>query len=140
MDIAVLPKMTRRRGTTILVLLMLVTVAAGCSKTSSQPAPAPQVPPLAANSAPISSTAAPATAPAPMANSTLPATADSGAPTTLQSLNRAMVNWTRTNHRHPQSFEDFASTANIQIPAPPPGKKYTLNGKGFIVLVDISTQ
>jgi hypothetical protein len=51
-----------------------------------------------------------------------------------------MVGWMRTNHRHPQNFEDFANTANIQIPAPPSGKKYTLNGRGFIVLVDISTQ
>jgi hypothetical protein len=137
MDIAVSPKMTRRRGATILVLLMLVTVAAGCGKTSSQPAPTP---PPEANSAPVSSTPAPTTEPVQMANPTPPATTDSGSPTTLQSLNRAMVGWMRTNHRHPQNFEDFASTANIQIPAPPSGKKYTLNGRGFIVLVDISTQ
>ncbi|HXC35496.1 MAG TPA: hypothetical protein VNV43_06440 [Candidatus Acidoferrales bacterium] len=60
--------------------------------------------------------------------------------TTLQFLNRAMVRWMRTNHRHPRDFNEFASTANVQIPDPPPGKKYALNGRGFIVLVDISTQ
>jgi len=58
----------------------------------------------------------------------------------LQLLNRALIRWMIKNHRHPQNFEDFASSASIQIPDPPAGKKYALNGRGFIVLVDFSTQ
>ena len=121
-------------------LVFVVAVAAGCSKSSSQTAIAPRAAPPSANSATASSTPAPAAVPAPMANPSPMTTTNSGSLTTLQMLNRAMVGWMRQNHRRPQNFEDFASSANIQIPAPPAGKKYALNGRGFIVLVDMSTQ
>ncbi|HTV40574.1 MAG TPA: hypothetical protein VMF08_08365 [Candidatus Sulfotelmatobacter sp.] len=131
-----------RLRTIPLSLVFIAAVAAGCSKSSSQPAPPPPVPTPSADSAPVSSTPAPVPvpAPAPMANPSPMTTTNSGSLTTLQILNRAMVGWMRKNGRHPQNFEDFARSANIQIPDPPPGKKYTLNGRGFIVLVDISTQ
>ena len=57
-------------------------------------------------------------------------------PTQLQSLNRALLGWKMKYNRRPRNFEDFASTAGFQIPAPPAGKKYALSPKGFIVLVD----
>lgn len=53
----------------------------------------------------------------------------------LQGLNRALLGWTIRNRRHPQTFEEFAGSANLQIPDPPAGKKYTLNSDGFIILV-----
>ena len=120
------PKMTP------VLLVFVAVVAAGCSKSSSQPAAAPPVPPPSADSAPVSSTPAPAVMPA---NSS-PTTSTNSGPTTLQMLNRALIHWMIKNRRHPQNFEDFANSANIQIPDPPAGKKYTLNGRGFIVLVD----
>jgi hypothetical protein len=127
-----------RPKTMPLLFLIVGAVAAGCGKqNTSAPAAAPPETPVAAAPAVPTQTQ---TTPAPRANPPPMTTTNSSGLTTLQFLNRAMVRWMRTNHRHPQSFEDFASTANIQIPAPPSGKKYTLNGRGFIVLVDISTQ
>jgi hypothetical protein len=128
------------RPKTLPFLLAFVTMAAGCGKSGNQAA----VPPPPTNSVTVSATPAPAPAPAPrpmpMANPQPAITTNSGSLTTLQVLNRAMISWMRQNHRRPQSFEEFASTANIQIPAPPPGKKYGLNPRGFIILVDSSTQ
>jgi hypothetical protein len=126
-----------RPKTTLLSLFLIAVVAIGCGKqnASAPPAVPPETPVAVTPAVPTQTQ----TAPTPIAIQQPQTTPNSGAPTTLQSLNRAMVGWMRTNHRHPQNFEDFASTATIQIPAPPSGKKYTLNGRGFIVLVDIST-
>lgn len=54
----------------------------------------------------------------------------------LRPLNQALIGWIIQNRRHPASFEEFAASANIQIPPPPPGKKYVLNGHGLISLVN----
>ncbi|HEV2330228.1 MAG TPA: hypothetical protein VGY56_15710 [Verrucomicrobiae bacterium] len=126
------------RKMALLFFAFALSIAAGCGKSSSPPAANPQAAPPPANSVTVSSTPAPAPAELPIPQSTT--TTNSTSLTTVQFLNRAMVRWMRTNHRHPRSFEEFASTANVQIPDPPPGKKYALNGRGFIVLVDNSTQ
>jgi hypothetical protein len=44
------------------------------------------------------------------------------------------------NHRNPGSVEEASSVTGIQLPPPPAGKKYSLNGKGFVVLVDNSAK
>jgi hypothetical protein len=94
--------------------------------------------PLASNS--TSTTAVPvATSPPVPPQPSFQSTATDTSLTQLQVLNRALMGWMIKNHRHPRDFQEFASTANIQIPAPPAGQKYTLNQRGFIVLV-ISTQ
>jgi len=112
------------------VLLLAFTV--GCEKS----APPPPAPPSSTNSAEAPATNA---APAPFAAKPVATSNSNGLLTTLQTLNRALMGWMIRNRRHPQNFEDFASTANVQIPNPPPGKKYTLNTRGFIILVDNST-
>ena len=40
------------------------------------------------------------------------------------------------NRRVPANFEEFAASANIQIPPPPAGKKYVINSHGLISLVN----
>jgi hypothetical protein len=119
--------------TIALLLTSFALATAGCGKANTPAASATpsQSTVVAATPAP---TPAPTAQPIPM--QTVATTSSNNAPTSLQLLNRAMVGWMRQNHRHPQNFEDFASSANIQIPDPPPGKKYALNGRGFIVLVD----
>jgi len=89
---------------------------------ASQPTPA--TPPTVANSQPQQPQPALATA-----NATN-ATPD------LRPLNQALIGWIVQNRRHPATFEEFAASADIQIPTPPPGKKYILNGRGLISLVN----
>ena len=119
----------------IVCLGILLTVSAlntGCSKATN-PAPVPTAD--STNSTPTASAApVPVQTPQPVVISS------TNSQPNLQTLNRALMAWMIKNHRHPQSFDEFASSAPIQIPNPPPGKKYTLNTRGFIILADNTTQ
>ena len=116
----------------IWVVLLLVV---GCSKSNNPPPTTPSPSSDATNTPTASAAAAPITySPATVATNA------SDTQTQLQTLNKAMIGWMIKNHRHPQNFAEFASSTDVQIPAPPPGKKYTLNQRGFITLVDNSTQ
>ncbi len=133
----------------ILCLLLVLVAPSGCKKSDSTPASVASSP--ASNSTPTAATptaeptAEPTAAPIAEPTNTLPPnqrplavpsnSANSGL-TQLQLLNRALVGWEMKNHRHPLTFEEFASTASIQIPDPPAGQKYAFNPKGFIVLVN----
>jgi hypothetical protein len=128
-----LSRMTGCRLKTI--LLSLVFVAAGCGKSNtSAPAVAPTQSAVATTTpAPISA------APTAVPQAATPAAPDDSK-RTLQSLNRSLVQWMIQNRRHPRTFQEFATSANVQIPSPPAGKEYALNQRGFIVLENISTQ
>jgi len=111
----------------------------GCGKKSETPpvstnAPAPQA----------SQAATPPESPGPAPNSQpAPATPAGNASTAspdLQALNQQMIRWVVANHQRPKSFEDFVARANIQVPPPPAGKKYVIDKRGFIALVDNATQ
>jgi hypothetical protein len=93
-------------------------LAAGCGKKSAEPAAGPT-----------------ATQPANQGDATTNAT---NAAPDLQKLNHAMMQYVARNHYKPASIEEFAAKSGIEIPPPPPGKKYTMNSRGFIVLVDSS--
>ena len=54
----------------------------------------------------------------------------------LRPLNHALLIWIVHNRRHPAGFEEFAANAGIQIPPPPPGKKYIIDSRGLISLVN----
>lgn len=121
-----------KAGVVCLALALAIPLlATGCSKkndTSATNVPAP--PPPDASTA-----AAPAT-PAPAATSTLSSNTATNALPDLRPLNQALLGWIIQNRRHPANFEEFAASANIQIPPPPAGKKYILNGRGLISLVN----
>jgi hypothetical protein len=124
----------------VLSLILALAVGGGCGKSQSSPPPTVSSAATNLTPTPVVTTTTPAAAPTatPSASQrplTVPSTANSGL-TPLQVLNRAMVNWTMQHGRRPQSFEEFASTANITIPEPPPGKKYAFDGRGWIVLVN----
>jgi hypothetical protein len=129
-----------RPGAGVLCLLCILAAGAGCGKSENT---APPVVSATTTNVVLSqalTTTAPAPVPSPVqAEPSAPPTTANAGLTQLQILNRAMLGWEIKNHRHPQTFEEFASSANIQIPAPPAGQKYALNGRGFIVLVN-STQ
>jgi hypothetical protein len=105
-----------------------VLLAAGCGKQAQSPTP----PPPDTNA----SQPAPAT-PATAVNATpAPAVTTTNAGPDLRELNGELVSWIIQNHRRPASVEDFAASSGIHIPPPPPGKKYALNGRGLIILVN----
>ncbi len=134
------------------LVLGVVLFAAGCGKKeSSTPTTTTTTAPTAATSNP-GDAAPPATPPA-TADTTAPpvaaatnqgppkvdmaaaASAEANMPL-LQQLNRAVIRFRMVNHRNPNSVEELASSAGIQLPAAPPGKKYGFNARGFIVLMD----
>jgi hypothetical protein len=116
-----------------LCFILAMALAAGCSKSS--PPPQAVAPPVSSDS----TSAQQNTPPPPMAMQNPGPVVAAGPDDTqkmMQGLNRALVGWMIRNHRHPKTFEEFASSANMQIPDPPAGKKYTLNARGFVILVD----
>jgi hypothetical protein len=110
-------------------LALVLTVAAGCGKSNT---------PTTATPPPSDTTAAPPTTNLQVAVNPQPvAVANEDVPKpVMQAMNRALLGWMRANHRRPKTFEDFASSTDFQIPAPPPGKKYAFNERGFVVLVN----
>ena len=80
----------------------------------------------------------PAAAPAPLAQAVPEAAAvvqADGQPD-MAALNRVSRLWMIRNRRRPTSWDDFASNAGVQIPPPPPGKKYALSKDMRVTLVD----
>lgn len=106
---------------------------AGCSKSAHN----------AAASTPIPQTNAslPATESQPAqtvrANSaSTPATTAKHAAPDLRPLNQALMGWVYQHGRRPADFKEFAASAGVKIPPPPSGKKYVINGRGLISLVN----
>jgi hypothetical protein len=113
--------------------------ATGCGKKSAGPAASATPPPPQTNQAavpPVSPSSTENSQPVPAAQAV---NTDTTA-LTLRDLNRALLKLRMQGHQRPKTFEEFAATTNIQIPPPPAGKKYTLNKKGYIILVDSSTK
>jgi len=53
----------------------------------------------------------------------------------LADLSKELRRWVRRNQRVPASFEEFVSSAQLQPPPPPSGKKYVINrGQMSVVL------
>ena len=50
----------------------------------------------------------------------------------LKQLNHAYIGWVMQNRRRPKSYEEFVQLSGIQVPPPPAGKKYVIDGHGFI--------
>jgi hypothetical protein len=121
-------------GAAILWLMFALVVGGGCGKSHSTP------PPVASPMVSDSTSSAPAPAATPPSvriQSSVPSiSANTGGPTPIQMLNRAMLGWEMKNHRRPHTFEEFAGSAGFQMPEPPPGLKYALDQRGFIVLVN----
>jgi hypothetical protein len=116
-----------RNGLYLVLVGALAVFAAGCGKKQG---PAPAATPNASTDAAAADTASnrPAfTPPAPSVDKNSPI---------LQQLNRSLIGYRMQKHGNPSSVEDLAAFAGIQLPAPPPGKKYAFNAHGLVVLVD----
>jgi len=92
-----------------LAMLAIALVASGCSRKTSH----------AAQSQPVAQTAVQAESQPDM-----------------QALDQAARLWMIRNRRRPTDWDDFAAHAGIQIPPPPPGKKYYLTKDMRVLLED----
>jgi hypothetical protein len=54
----------------------------------------------------------------------------------LHVLDHSMLRWRFDHGKIPASFAEFAASADVQIPPPPPGKMYTLGQYGHVILVN----
>jgi len=125
---------THRGSACFTLIFAAVIFAAGCGKKEDA------TPPTSTGSQQTAQDASPSNPPAPVINPrpvTVQVNANGEA--NLQQLNHALVLFRVRNRRLPTSFEDFAANSNLQIPAPPAGKKYALNAQGLIVFVDAAT-
>lgn len=52
----------------------------------------------------------------------------------LPELQRDVIRWVVGNHRMPTNFDEFASTAGVAIPPPPPGQIYVIDSKMHVGL------
>lgn len=110
-------------------------LVAGCSKQSQSSAPSASTPQDVNASQPAPAATASTPQDANASQSAPAATVTNGQPD-LQSLNRALLGWRLQNRRVPANFAEFAASAGINIPPPPPGKKYVINSHGLISLVN----
>ncbi len=65
---------------------------------------------------------------------TPPAAVSSAAEADLQNITRQLRRWIVKNQRPPTNFADFAASAGMEIPPPPPGTKYAIDKTMHVVL------
>jgi len=124
----------------VLMVVLAGALAAGCKKhEAAAPATASASPDQPASSASVptpeaTAPVAPVAAPAEPAVVTIPAGGDVNA--TLGELTRQVRRYIVRNKTTPSNFDDFAAAAHLQVPPPPPGKKYAINAKWKVVLVN----
>jgi hypothetical protein len=102
----------------------------GCSRKSSDTANSQ----ANAQANQVVETANPAP-PAQPASAAAPSVQAGGEPN-MAELDRVARRWMFRNRRHPTNFEDFTAHAGVEIPPPPPGKKYVLSKDMHISLVN----
>jgi hypothetical protein len=127
-------KFARRRGIIIKTLGLILVAGIGLMGCGKKPAPASSTP----TPAPTDQAAAqssPGAAPSQPMHPSASGVQSNGEPD-LAELNRTLIHWIVRNRRGPSSFQDFASTAGVQIPPPPPGKKYVIGQNMHIQLVN----
>lgn len=110
----------------------------GCGK-HDQPAPQSAVP---TSTVDTNSNANAEASPAPVGDAPVVPT-DSGeakpqasGPPNLEQLTHELHQWIGKKQRLPKNFEEFAADNASRIPPPPEGKKYAINSKWRVVLVD----
>jgi hypothetical protein len=130
------PQAMCRAGLQLALILTVALFAAGCGKKES-PKPVVNAPPESqtATQAAAPNAAAPQTPLPAQANPTVASGVEAD-PGIIQRLNQAVMGFRLQKNRYPTSVEEVAAFANIQLPPPPAGKKYVLNGRGLIELVD----
>jgi hypothetical protein len=123
-------------------------LAAGCHKAPDA-APPPTTPATVAApdtnqnneaSAPVTVTqpppGPPQPTPHPLADPEAPPVARPNGEADLHQLDVSIMHWVFAHQRAPSSFAEYASSADVTVPPPPPGKKYAFGPHYHAILVD----
>jgi len=134
MQISAPPNMTRALGTLWSALITFVAISTflvGCGRETDESASVP-------TSADVSGNVSHGTpmAPAEVQPQQLEVPQGADQKTILEELNREVKKWVMRNRRKPANFEEVVSTSHLQVPPPPPGKKYVLNSELKVELAD----
>jgi hypothetical protein len=113
------------------LMMALALVMAGCGDDPADNTP----PPAEAGAAPDVSQYAPRPAPQ-VQPQQLELPKDANTDAVLAELNYQLKRWIVRNQRVPANFEEFVSSAQIQVPPPPAGKKYAMGKQVKIELVN----
>jgi hypothetical protein len=122
----------------VLLNVMLLLAVAGMTGCKPKPAATPAPPPPVAEATNVDETTVAQADSAPAAPVSAPAAvipAVNGQPD-LGALSHSVLRWAVAHQRRPASFEEFAADPGVQIPPPPPGKKYKMERSMHVVLVD----
>ncbi len=120
-------------------------LATGCHKAAPE-APVPPSSPAAATApdtnqdastayTPQRSPGPPQPTPQPLADPEAPSRVKPNGEPDLHQLDRDIIQWIVGHQRSPSSFAEFASSAGVAIPPPPPGKKYAFTRDMHVILV-----
>jgi len=115
-----------------------VLALAGCSKAKTS---APEMTASSASSQPGTNQVAAQPAPSGTAPGVAPVQAAGtvqapGGQPDLAALQRTLIRWIVGHRREPANFQDFASSAGVTIPPPPPGQHYIITKSMHIELVN----
>lgn len=130
---------TGMKNCVCMALLMMV-LATGCGKNGdaakASASPLPDQPTASAtpSTTPGPPLAAPVAVPANPAVVVVPE--GGGMNATAGQLTRQLRRYISRNHSTPSSFEDFVASAHLQVPPPPPGKKFAISSNLKVVLVN----
>ena len=129
---------TQARVIYLALVLGVALFATGCGKSKAPATPVPQPPAPSAQQADTNqvSVNTPATPPEIPAPPNVTTNAAANAAPDMGQLQRALGMWLVRNRRVPANFEEFAATAGITIPPPPPGKKFIITKRMQIMIVD----
>jgi hypothetical protein len=118
----------------IALLLASTLFVSGCSRKSGEMGNSQ----ANAQTNQVVETAPPVGAPVPPAQSAPETTSivQADGQANMAELDRVARTWMLRNHRRPTSWEDFAANAGVQIPPPPPGKKYVVSRDMRVTLMD----
>ena len=114
------------------MLLLVLATLAGCKPKPVATLVPPTSSPEATNGDAPAVAQADTAAPAPA----LPVIASDNGQPDLGALSHSVLRWAVAHQRRPASFEEFAADPGVQIPPPPPGKKYKMEHSMHVVLVN----
>jgi hypothetical protein len=123
----------------LVLCLTMIAAVSGCGKkaAATTSAPAPSTASESVASAPaIQTPAQPVVAQSPQSSAPVASAVQPNGQVDLAELNRTLIRWIVRNRRAPGNFQEFASSAGITVPPPPPGKKYIIAPNMHIQLVN----
>jgi hypothetical protein len=117
--------------------LLAAVLAAGCSKEETEPGDTTTTNAAQAGAAAVAPAAPPSPrgpgpAPTPARPAVISDAGDQGA--ILAQLSTELRKYVVRTRSVPKNFEEFAAKSRVQVPSPPPGKKYAIKDQAVVLV------